>query len=1098
MTHPPLTTVLQHLRGLAGEASTEGTDGALLRRFAEQRDEGAFNALAVRHGPLVWDVCRHVLHDTHDTEDAFQATLLVLACRAGSIRKHESAASWLHGVAYRIALRARTDAARRRTREREAQSMSSADPSAEAATREARAAVHEELQHLPPRWRDALVLFYLEGHSYEETARLLRCPLGTVRSRLARGREWLRRRLARRGLALSAACLAVAQPAPVAATSAATWLGRSARALALAQQALLSMSTTTLKSMLALLLAVAMLATGAGLLGHRAAAEKPAPPGARIPDPAPPVAPLPPGAVARIGTTRFAAGSTVETVAFAPGGKVVASGHGDHTIRLWDAVSGKELRRLVGHADPVTGLTFSPDGKLLASRGGSIAFNDNSIRLWDVASGKEVRRFGRETLKPLPTRSHYGSTSWAFAVVFSPDGKFLASGAGDTENNDGTVRLWDVATGKESRALKGHDGKVRAYTFSPDGKTLATAGADGKVILWDLGSKRWRRLEAHKGDAWSVAFSADGKTLASAGADKMVRLWDAATGKELRVLKNLSPVKAVCFSPDGRTLAWGDHNVIRLLDVRDPKGKERRLGGQGYGVSWLAFAADSKTLAAVAEGQDYAVCLWDTATGKQLSPLPGGHHKPVAYVGFGPGGKLLVSAGEDATMRFWDPRTGRELRRLKSANGGIYYVSLSPDGKTVVAGAGDGSLRLYETATGKERGVLRLREGQLCYPAFSPDGKTLAASWNRFDPAARRHVSTPCLFAVATGKELRRCLGHHVYSIRALAFTADGKTLVSGGEDNRVHLWDVSSGKEDRCLTGHTRWVLTVACSPDGDTIASGDGQFIRLWQASTGKELACLTHEGVASIRFSPDGRTLVSGGYDRTVRLWDVATCKQRRRFLGHDGLVQTVAISDDGRLVASGGRDALILLWDVTGRLRNGRLQMEELAPADLEGLWSDLGSADAARAHRAIWTLATTPRQALPWLAQRVRTRRADPEVQRHIARLIVDLDSDRFAVRERASEGLARLGETARPALQRALAGKPAPEARRRLEDLLRKLPREEESPEKLRLPRVVEVLEHIGTREARRLLKDLAGGEEPRLAHEARASLERLERRPAP
>ena len=1119
MTHPPLATVLQHLRGLAGTAAAaEGSDGALLRHFAEHRDEAAFNALVERHAALVWDVCRHVLHDTNDAEDAFQATFLVLAGRAASIRKHESVASWLHGVAHRIALRARTDAARRRVHEREPRSMSSADPSAEAAAREARSAVHDELRQLPPRYRNALVLFYLEGHSYDETARQLRCPVGTVRSRLARGREMLRRRLARRGLALSAACLAVAQSAPA---TAAGWLGRSARAVALARQALVSMAATTLRSVLALLLAVGVLAAGAGLIGHHARADRQPPSGGTSPTPrAPegrgPADPLPPGAVARIGPTRFAAGSTVEAVTYAPGGKVLATGHGDNTIRLWDAVTGKELRRLVGHADRVTGLAFSPDGKLLASRGGFVAFNDNSIRLWDVATGKELRRFGRTTSNP--PRSHYGSTAWAFAVVFSPDGKLLASGAGDPGKSDGTVHLWSVADGKEQRALKGHAGFVRAFAFAPHGKTLASAGADGKVILWSVATgKQQRSLQAHKGEAWSVAFSPDGRTLASAGTDQRVRLWEVATGKDFRVLKCLNPVKAVGFSPEGRTLAWADHNVIRLLDLRDGKAGERRLGGRGFGVSWLSFAPDSRTLAALGEGEDYVLPLWDVATGKALSPREGGHLGPVSYVGFGAGGRVLASASGDNSLRLWDARTGRELRRLRTANGGVYFVALSPDGKLLATGAGDGSLRLHETDTGKERRIRAFPQGQLCYPSFSSDGKILAASWNRFDPAARGFISTPCLFDVATGKELRRCLGHHKFSIRALAFTADGKALVSGGEDCCVRLWDVATGKEQRCLTGQTRvppppaplppqggkagfgrreepmrWVLTVACSPDGETVAAGDGQFIRLWQASTGKELACLAHEGVSSVRFSPDGRTLLSGGYDKTVRLWEVSTGKERRRFRGHENMVQTVAYSGDGRLAASGGRDALILIWDVTGRLRNGRLRAEELTASDLECLWSDLAAVDAATAYRAIWMLAASPRQALPWLAKRVRSRRPDPEVQRRIVRLIAELDDDRFAVRERATRELARLGEAARPALKKSLAAGPTPEARRRLKDLLGKLPREEDSPNRLRLPRLVEVLEHSGTAEARQLLKHLAAGEGPGVSAQARRSLARL------
>ena len=208
MTPGPLTTLLGYLRRRAGQTAGEQGDGALLRRFAAGRDEEAFALLVGRHGPMVLDVCRRVLEDVHDAEDAFQATFFILARKAGAVRKADSVASWLYGVALRLALRMKTSAARRRVRERQVAVVDEPDPAVEAARAELRPVLDEELGRLPETYRAPLVLCYLEGKTNEQAARELGWPRGTVAGRLARARELLRGRLRRRGLALSSGVLA--------------------------------------------------------------------------------------------------------------------------------------------------------------------------------------------------------------------------------------------------------------------------------------------------------------------------------------------------------------------------------------------------------------------------------------------------------------------------------------------------------------------------------------------------------------------------------------------------------------------------------------------------------------------------------------------------------------------------------------------------------------------------------------------------------------------------------------------------------------------------------------------------------------------------
>jgi RNA polymerase sigma factor (sigma-70 family) len=285
MASEPASRLSQFVHQVAGPPpERDSPDRHLLERFVRGRDQAAFAALVQRHGPMVLGVCRRLLRDAHEAEDAFQATFLVLAHKAGSIARPESLGPWLHGVAYRAAARAR-QAARRRAREREA-APPDGDPADELAWRELRQVLDEELGRLAPKYRAPLVLFYLEGKTTEEVAGLLGCPKGTVLSRLARGRDRLRERLARRGLALSAGLMVgvLTEKAAAAAVPAALALGTAhaaaagaipAPVAALTKGVLRAMSLSRLKVVTAAALALTVAAAGTVVWVRQALAEKP-------------------------------------------------------------------------------------------------------------------------------------------------------------------------------------------------------------------------------------------------------------------------------------------------------------------------------------------------------------------------------------------------------------------------------------------------------------------------------------------------------------------------------------------------------------------------------------------------------------------------------------------------------------------------------------------------------------------------------------------------------------------------------------------------------------------------------------------------------
>lgn len=347
MAEQPLRTVLHHIRRLVRPPADGAvlSDGQLLQSFAQTGEQAAFQTLLERHGPMVLGVCRRLLADANDAEDAFQATFLVLIRKAGSLTMWGSLASWLYGVACRTALKAGSEAARRRFHERRAAEMPRAEARSEPAASELRHVLDEELSHLPEKYRAPLVLCYLEGKTNEEAARVLSWPAGSMSRRLAKGRDLLRKRLLRRGVGLSSGAIAtvVAESAAPAAVSSALAqatlqaaclmvtghaLGVAKSTAVLLESVLKQMAYSKVKSAVGLLLLVCLVGAGAAMVTNPF---WPAPPPAESPRvlPDPLAEPLPPGAVARLGTSRWWQPGGIHTLRLSPDGRLLV------TDRLW-------------------------------------------------------------------------------------------------------------------------------------------------------------------------------------------------------------------------------------------------------------------------------------------------------------------------------------------------------------------------------------------------------------------------------------------------------------------------------------------------------------------------------------------------------------------------------------------------------------------------------------------------------------------------------------------------------------------------------------------------------------------------------------------
>jgi WD40 repeat protein len=575
----------------------------------------------------------------------------------------------------------------------------------------------------------------------------------------------------------------------------------------------------------------------------------------------------------------------VTGVSFSPDGRILATCTGSDVLNTWDLATGRALLNFAGHVGGwgISDVAFSPDGRMLASAG-----LDQTAILWDAASAR-----------PLSTLR--AGIDWVTAVAFSPDGRTLA-----TAVRDGRIVLWDVATGRTALVLA-RAGAVRRIAFSPNGRTVAGAGTGFTVKTWESATGREVfALGGHSGEIQAVKFSPDGRALASCGRDGTVRIWDAASGRDLLVLRgHAMAVNDLAFSPDGRTIASvSDDATVKLWDLRETAEQEA-IAAHPLGVHALAISPDGRTIASVGahrvknsfgvEGTD-TIKLWDARLGREVRAF-GGFHEKTTGVAFSPDGRQVAVTGNG--LGIWDVATGgtdlivtlpngpaakredalKHVVRLKtpfdrySSGPKLDCVAWSADGKRVAYGGwmtGE-DVRACDPVTGRLETVMDHMPGHPHGLNFSPDGRLLACAlneslilWNAGDRSLRFLVRLQDSFCAA--------------------FSPDGRTLASG-MNGAVQLWDVATGRKTVSLEGHSGVVRGVAFSPDGRRVVSGgDDATVRLWDVETGREVLDLRGNTgrVTGVVFSPDGRTLAIGSGDGNIRLWTSAPIDPETRTL------------------------------------------------------------------------------------------------------------------------------------------------------------------------------------------------------------------------
>ena len=577
---------------------------------------------------------------------------------------------------------------------------------------------------------------------------------------------------------------------------------------------------------------------------------------------------------------KFEHGDEVRSVAWSPDGKKVATASLDKTCRIFDVESQIEDAKFE-HGDRVDSVAWSPDGKKVAT-----ASWDKTCRIFDVESYTEDAKF------------EHGN--WVDSVAWSPDGKKVA-----TASHDKTCRIFDVESQIEDAKFE-HGNMVYSVAWSPDGKKVATASHDKTCRIFDVESQREDAKFDHGDMVFRVAWSPDGKKVATASHNKTCRIFDVESQREDAKFEHGDVVFSVAWSPDGKKVATASFdNTCRSFDVESHREDAKfEHGDWVYSVAW---SPDGKKVATAS--RDKTCRIFDVES--QIEDAKFEHGDWVYSVAWSPDGKKVATASRDKTCRIFDVEC--QIEDAKFEHGAmVFSVAWSPDGKKVATASRDKTCRIFDVES--EREDAKFEHGDTVQSvAWSPDGKKVAtASWDK----------TCRIFDMESYTEDAKF--EHGTLVYSVAWSPDGKKVATASVDKTCRIFDVESQIEDAKFE-HGDWVYSVAWSPDGKKVATAShDKTCRIFDVESYTEDAKFEHGNLDySVAWSPDGKKVATASHDKTCRIFDVESQREDAKF-EHGNSVISVAWSPDGKKVATASRDKTCRIFDVESQIEDAKFE------------------------------------------------------------------------------------------------------------------------------------------------------------------------------